>query len=95
MAAGGTEVVGIVTALAAAASAGAAVYSATKKPDIPKPPKLPALDEKKPVDTGGHDRQRRQAAAAAVGRQSTLLTGPQGLGSVGSTGQPRSTLLGL
>ena len=95
--AGAGAVVGVITAIAAAASAGAAVYSATQKPGAPKIPKPPLSKQQTnpDPDQGALVRQRKQAAAASLGRQGTLLTGPSGLGSTGSTTAPRSTLLGL
>lgn len=74
----GTETI---VALAALAGAGASVYSATKKPDLPKPPSLPDAPEVKVADTGALEGQRRRRAAVA-GRQGTMLTG--GLGGAGT-----------
>jgi hypothetical protein len=64
----------IITAVAAAASAGAGIYSATAKPDTPGAPK--------PQPNAGAISAARQRAAGASGRQSTILTS-QKLGSVG------------
>ncbi len=74
-------------AVAAVVGAGAAVYSATQKPAIPKVPKPPgSKDAGTEVDRSALDRQRKRRQATATGRQDTLLTGPLGL-----TGEPAST----
>jgi hypothetical protein len=89
----------VVGAVAAVAGAGAAVYSASQSPSAPKLPKPPAALDKaltNPLpDLTALDKQKRARQAAALGRQGTLLTGPGGLGTSGSNGQPRSTLLGM
>jgi hypothetical protein len=75
----------------AAIGAGATVYAANQasknKPSLPPIPKVPALPDQAPLDAQAA--QRRRAVAAS---QSTLLTGPQGLGADAS--QKRATLLG-
>lgn len=92
----GATAVGAITAVAALAGAGAAVYSATKPG--PKAPKMPTLPDKQKINpdpiTGQLEEQRRRRAALA-GRSGNILTGPGGLGTTGAAGAPRSTLLGM
>ncbi len=84
---------GAIIAIASAASAGAAIYSATNKPKLPSAPKIPVAPEVKVADVTPLSGQRQRRAAAA-GKAGTLLTGPGGLGSTSGAGAGRSTLLG-
>ncbi len=74
-----------------ALGAGATVYAANEakknQPKLPPLPKLPTIADQAPLDAQAQARRR-----AAMGQQSTLLTGPRGLGA--DMSQPRATLLG-
>lgn len=86
-------------ALAAATTIGGAMLSKMMAPKMDKPgvPEMPTLADPTQVDKVAKDAQKRsrQAAAAAVGRADTILTGPMGLGSAESTGNTAvKTILG-
>lgn len=86
-------------ALAAATTIGGAVLSQMmapkpEKPGTPEP--VPTIGDNE-ADKAARNSQKKQraAAAAAVGREDTILTG-QGIGSAGSTGNAAvKTLLGM
>lgn len=87
------QAVPVITALAAVAGAGAAVYSATNTPKMPKPPAPPKESEVKLADTTALEGQRQRRAAVA-GRAGTKLTGPSGLGDAGTGNTQLSKFLG-
>ena len=58
----------------------------------PLPPPLPPITEPSDEDVVGTRQRARRRAATAGGRESTILTGPKGLGPVASTTQ--NTILG-
>ncbi len=89
---GATATIAIGSLLAGAAS------QALFAPKVDQPNAPPASPTQKPVETakaatGAADQQKKRAAAA-VGRSDTILTGPQGLGSLGSDQQQVKSLLG-
>lgn len=84
--ASGAAVMGYIVAASALASAGAAVYSATRKTNVPRPGNPPELPELPSAVSPVEDQRRRS------GRASTLLTTPSSLSDPTTT---KPTLLGL
>lgn len=61
---------------ATAATVGTSIYSATQKPDTPKPPVIAPVDINKNLSET--DEKVRRQAMAANGKSSTILTDPLG-----------------
>ena len=79
----------IMAYVAAGTSAAVALTAKQPKLDLPATPTTKAPDEAAQQAA----RRKAQQAAAAGGRDSTILTGPSGLGDAG--GGQRATLLGM
>lgn len=78
----------------AAVVGGVAASSMNKPPEIkmPEAPKIDPVSEAKKAEGSGEQQRKRAAAASAA--NSTILTGPQGLGEVKPDQQGRKNLLG-
>lgn len=82
----------------AAASAGSTIATAVNKPKAPTLTPPPASDEAGEENAAQKAAERRRRQYANVGRSSTILTGPSGLGELGpapaASTEPKQ-LLGL
>lgn len=93
--AGAAALLNTLLATAAVAGTTAQIVAASKGTPKPKLPQIPKDALAKAPDTAPLDAQAKARSAAALGRRGTLLTGPSGLGGVGTqTNVGRSTLLG-
>lgn len=69
------------------------VYKALGNTAQPTPGAIPAAPAMAQVDAAAMAQRRRQRLAGALGRQSTILTGPNGVTTIG--GGTGRTLLGM
>lgn len=68
-------------AAVAAAGAGSSIAQAANKPDMPEAPQLPNDANQTIESKAQKEKDRRRRMYADIGRSSTILTGPAGLGA--------------
>lgn len=84
-------------AAVAAAGAGSSIAQSANKPDMPAAPPLPNESDQTTENKAQKEKERRRRMYAGIGRSSTILTGPGGLGSApaDSNNAPPKQLLGV